>query len=325
MKHITGIVVALGCLFVSAGCKSTFHLKSSTGQSPDWKEVEILKDYNFSNGIGLAGLNSSDPSLIDTLFPFGRGMDVPSWRLVQWGSRHNLKGVIPIIQNDTVIYANTAKRISFYKLSGTVQVQLEVYSSHEYLSPRMENEGWPHLLLEQKMKNSPKLDCVTKLYYSINARLLYDSIKMDGNDFNPILHTSQIALYLSVQNVNKESPFFGDYFWFGLPLYDYRYRYISEYAAQDLGKDDATKKFIQSVSSNQIFKGSLHDKEWVSISKDIYPLLTAAFLKAQKRGYLKGTTIHDLGIGSVNLGWEVPGTFNSAIQFKNLKLTAFVN
>ncbi len=319
--RIVGIITVVGCLLVFAGCK-TINKKSSTDLSQ--KEVEIIQDNNFSNGIGLAGLTSADPSIIDTLFPFGRGKDVPSWRLAQWGSKHNLKGSAPIIRNDTVIYGNVGKRITFYKMPGTVQVELAMYTSNEYLCPRKEGEGWPHLLLEQKMTNSLKLDRITKLNYSINAHLLYDSIKMNSSVFNPHLHTSQITLYFVVQNVNKESSFYGDYFWFGLPLYDYRYRYISEFAAQDLGKEDATKKFIFSVSSNQLFKGSLHDKTWISISQDIFPLLRDAFQKAQKNGYLKGTTFQELGISSINIGWEVPGIFNSAIQFNNLKLTALV-
>jgi len=39
---------------------------------------------------------------------------------------------------------------------------------------------------------------------------------------------------------------------------------------------------------------------------------------------LKDTQLEDLGIGSMNFGWEVPGTFDCGLQFKNLRLTAML-
>jgi hypothetical protein len=113
---------------------------------------------------------------------------------------------------------------------------------------------------------------------------MYDENKM-SESFNSKLHTSQASLYLSVQNVNKQSPGYGDFFWFGIPLYDYRYPDILEYAAQDLGKEDATKKFIVNIAGKELFSGSLQDKRRVAINKDVYPLLINAFILLRREGF----------------------------------------
>ncbi|RZM06341.1 MAG: hypothetical protein EOO88_53525 [Pedobacter sp.] len=162
---------------------------------------------------------------------------------------------------------------------------------------------------------------MNKLNYSISARLTHVA-NLNGANYNPGLHAAQVTLYLLVQNVNKASVGIGDYFWFGLPLYDSRHETLEEYAAQDLGKEDATKKFILNVASKALFEGSLHAGEWIHIKKDIYPLLINAFRTAKANGYLKSTSLDDIAIESTNVGWEIPGTYNAGIQFENLSLKA---
>jgi len=284
------------------------------------KQIEIITDTRFMNGIGLAGESSAHPEVIDTLYPFGKSRQQPIWKMPQWATRYNLKGVKPKVNKDTVIYENEGKKVSFLKIKNTTLVGLEVFGDNEYAKPRVANQEWPHLLLEQRTNQTP-IAQMSKLNYTISARLTH-SANLTGTSYDPGLHAAQVTLYLLVQNVNKTSSGLGDYFWFGLPLYDSRNEVLEEYAAQDLGKEDATKKFILNVASNELFSGSLHQKQWVHIKKDIYPLLIKAFNTAKANGYLKTTSVDDITIESTNVGWEIPGTFNAGIQFQNLKLTA---
>ncbi|WP_256009542.1 hypothetical protein [Desertivirga xinjiangensis] len=287
----------------------------------DNKTIEVIKDNSFDNGIQMIGANSSQPDVIDTIYPFGKTGKAPSWKIAQWASRFVMNDEKPSVNNDTVIYMNEGKRITFLKQGGSTTVGLEVNGSKEYLAPRKSNESWPHLLMEQSFADPVSLKNIKALNYTIAAKLMYAKDHL-GSAFHKDLHTTQITFILSVQNTNKNSPGYRDYFWFGLPLYDYRYRDIAAYAAQDLGKEDATKKFISFVASNELFSGSMHDGNWITINKDIYPLLISAFKLAQQRGFLKGSTIDDMGLSSTNLGWEVPGTYDSGILLKDLKLTA---
>lgn len=285
------------------------------------KKLEVIADKNFSKGIQLLGTNSANTVPVAQLYPFGKTTTEPCWTLAQWGSKFKLIGAKPRVVSGRTSYENQGKRISFETVANTVLVSMEVTGSNEYSSPRKENQDWPHLLLAQEVKSKVRLNEIKSLLYTIDARLMYNDNKMEGA-LDPKLHTAQVSLYLSIQNVNKQSAMYGDFFWFGLPLYDYRYPDIKEYAEQDLGKEDATKKFILNVAAKDLFSDTLHDKKWVGIKKDIYPLLLKAFKTAQERGFLKGTLFDDLGIGSMNFGWEVPGTFDCGLQFKNLDLTA---
>lgn len=287
------------------------------------QKLEVIADKNFNDGIHLLGTNSANASPISQLYPFGKTDTEPSWTLAQWGSKFNLSGTKPNIISGKTTYENPGKRISFEGKDNTVLVSMEIIGSNEYPSPRKDDQDWPHLLLAQEVKSKVRLTEIQSLLYNINARLMYNENKMDSS-LDPKLHTSQVSLYLSVQNLNKQSSAYGDFFWFGLPLYDYRYREIKEYAEQDLGKADATRKFILNVAAKDLFTGSLQDKKWVIIKKDIYPMILNAFKKAQERGFLKDTQLSDLGIGSMNFGWEVPGTFDCGLQFKKLGLTAIL-
>lgn len=315
LKNIS--LILLITLSIVGNCKSESFSIDTNYKNTD--TIKIITDNLFTGGINLVGISSSDPKPIEVLYPFGKTNLQPVWKMPQWASRFNLLGVKPEIKNDSVIYKNEGKKVSFLLKNGEAVVNMEVYASKEYLTARKEGESWPHLLLEQKT-NPIKLVNLKKLTYSIGAKLNYAVNKM-GEDYNPGLHTCHITVYLLIQNTNNQSTGHGDYFWFGLPLYDYRYRDLEEYGAQDLGKEDATKKYILNVASKTLFSGSLHDKQWISINKDIYPQLLAAFNQAKEKGYLKTSSISDMSIESTNLGWEVPGTFDCSIQFKGLKLT----
>jgi hypothetical protein len=287
-------------------------------------KVELIKERDFSNGIGLVGENSANVSIIDTLYPFGKGKSKSSWGLAQWFSRFNIKGVKPEILNDSVIYANKGKRIVFLPVNGNVQVDMEVMGSQEYIAPRKDGEAWPHILLEQTFQKQVRINDIKNLAFGMDAQLKYSVNKMDSASYDTTLHTAQYSMYLVVQNVNKNSADYGDYLWFGIHLYDYRWKVIEEFQQEDKGKSDATKKFIYCPESNELYKGNFQDGKWINISKDIFPLIMQAYQMAQARGYLKGSSISDMGITGMNIGWEVTGTFDCGFQFKNLELTALL-
>jgi len=310
------------CIKCNRGVTSLFlffFIVSANGQTNS-ADIDIILDTQFKKGIGLIGSSSADPEIIDTLRPFGRSKQQPVWKMPQWATRYDLKGLRPIKHRDTIIYQNEGKKVSFLKTGNTVLLGLEVFGSKEYLKPRMSGEAWPHLLLEQRT-NQTKISQMQALDFQISAKLMYCYNRTGAAD-DPGLHAAQVTFYLLVQNVNKSSAGLGDYFWFGLPLYDSRHPILEEYAAQDLGKEDATKKFILNVSSKEIFNGSLHQMKWLNIRKDIYPLIKKAFQKAKENGYLRSTNFEDISIESTNLGWEISGTFDCGVQFRNLSLTA---
>jgi len=295
-------------------------LLNTTGSINSSERVELISDNNFLNGIGLQGNNVMEPSLIDTLYPFGKGQSGFFWVLAQWGSRFNLSGVRPEIIGDSVTYADSGKSISFF--NGSTQVNMEMFGSAEYLLPRQVGEKWPALYLAQRFQKQLNINKIDSLIFRINARLMF-SINEMGSSYNPSLHTAQFQIYLTVQNLNTSSPDYGDYLWFGLMFYDYRYPEIPAYMAQDVGPD-STGKFIYGLASSDLYTGIFQNEQWINITKDIYPSILKAFQAAQARGYLKGSSINDMCIASMNIGWEIPGTFDCGFQYKDLGLTASI-
>lgn len=303
---------------VTTGCKGN-------------SSMEIINDRSFDNGIHLRGNSSSYPEPIATIFPWSgtrweipaREKTKPEWAIAQWGSNHVMKDIAPRIAGDTTFYQNEAKRMYFIKNKETKNtlIGLEVFASKEYPAPREDGEDWVHLLLERNFTEAPFLKDVEKLTYAIKSRLLFCENKT-GEEYTPGLHTAQVTLFLTIQNRNEQSTAYGDFFWFGLPLYDYRYEDIPEYAAQDLGKEDATRKFIYTVAASQIFDTSMHHFGWITVQEDIYPFIKNAFETCKKNGYMDGSHFNDLAISSMNVGWEVPGTFDCGILFECPSLTA---
>ena len=286
------------------------------------KITQIVQDQTFKNGLSVRGHTTSHPEAIGYLFPFAKNKNIPVWSLAQWGSSKTLSNTSSTTQNDTVIYQNEAKRLYFYpENNGNIRIGLEVNASKEYLKPRQLGEDWIHLLLEQNFTNPVFLNDIESLNYYIRAKLLFCDNKMN-EDYNPDLHTAQITLFVTIQSKNNKSINEGDFFWFGLPLYDYRYKNIPEYAAEDLGKEDASRKFIYTVAGSQLFQNSMHSMEWITIDKNIYPLIKNAFKTAQNNGYMKNCTWEDLCISSMNIGWEVPGTFDCGLIFDTPSLIA---
>ena len=51
-------------------------------------------------------------------------------------------------------------------------------------------------------------------------------------------------------------------------------------------------------------------------------MIRHAFELAQSRGFLKNTKYENLGITSMYIGWELPGTFDVGMDVNNMKLLA---
>ena len=65
----------------------------------------------------------------------------------------------------------------------------------------------------------------------------------------------------------------------------------------------------------------MHDGQWVTFSKDIYPVIQEALDTARTRGYLSASPDNaDFAVSSVILGWEVPGISCVQMQVRNLHL-----
>jgi hypothetical protein len=157
------------------------------------------------------------------------------------------------------------------------------------------------------------------LHFHFEARLKR-SVLVNSNDYSPSLHAAQYFVYFTVANRNPKAAGYGECFWFGIPIYDNRHRLVPAYEAQDFGE---TKLFIFTPASESFARASTHDGEWVTIERDLLPLMRQGVEHARAKGFIKGSPgLADYRPLGIFIGWEVPGMFDAGLQIRNLSLKA---
>jgi hypothetical protein len=144
-----------------------------------------------------------------------------------------------------------------------------------------------------------------------------------GPGWNPAQHTAQFTFYVTLRNGNNKSPGFGDYLWFGVPMYDARYRLPRKYAAEDVGnaKKRATNKFIFDAPGKVFTSTPAASGRWITIEHDLLRLMNEALDTAWSAGFLaESRNKQDFVLGEMNIGWEITGPIDAAMQIRDLSL-----
>ncbi len=247
----------------------------------------------------------------------------PVWGLAQWSSREKLRVQTPQrLASGALRYANVAKAVTLgHPGTADADIALAVNSQVEYAGHvRESGEPWVHLLVEQQFDHPPTLDLLTSARFHLAARLK-SAVRHEQPGYTPTLHAAQSQLFFTLANCNENSAGYGQLLWFGVPLYDDRQRMTAAYKAKDVGKDDASNMFIYTVAAEELTNQSLHDQDWVTIEKDLLPMMLQGLQAAWQAGFLKDSkSLEDYCVSGMNLGWEVPGAFDVEMQYRDLSL-----
>jgi hypothetical protein len=243
----------------------------------------------------------------------------PVWGLAQWNSRFALKPH-PVSTNadGSLTWSNAAKSIRFGATAeGSRVLVLAADSGIEYDDrSRRKEEPWVHLLVEQKFESALSLTELAAAKFRVEARLIR-SRNSRPDDYSPDRHAAQFLIFFTVRNDNRKSSGHGDILWFGVPVYDNREPFPKEHKALDRG----TGKFIFTPNGRAYTSTSAHDGEWIVLERDLLPLMRDALETAWKRGFLQGSKeMADYRIGGMNMGWELPGSFDVEMQIRGLTL-----
>jgi hypothetical protein len=259
------------------------------------------------------------------LRPFGE-TDEPVWGLAQWHSRFSLAGASrELLADGAVCYRDGAKSVTFFPRGAEADVAFGLLGNVEY-DGRAPAPGdpWPHLLAERKLLAHPKLTELKSVQLHVRYRLVKEQVHRPEG-FTGRRHTAQFVFYITIQNGNRHSDGYGDYLWFGVPMYDTRYRIPRAHKAVDKGSDrkPATGKFIFNPGGDRYTNQSAHDRQWVAIHKDLLPLMLEGLMTAWKRGYLADSKdLADYQLVAMNTGWEVTGPIDVQMQVAGLRLEA---
>jgi hypothetical protein len=293
--------------------------------APGTRVESLFADTQFRRGFHLSYPDSSKGRSVEKVLNLGDANNVPVWRLCQWATKHSLASAPCLRGADGALsYENETKRVTVcLSDSPTRGLTLEIRGSAEYgTKARQLGENWPHLLVEQDAVRLRALDELDEVRFRIRVRLLRSQNRMSATEYNPNLHAAQFQMFFIVKNIRPGSADRGNYYWFGVPFYDSRHDIPPAYLAADAGKKDATGKFIYTVAGATLGEASLKTGQWVALNVDLLPHLRNGLLEAVKRGYLKSSDPHDYAVANMNLGWEIPGTFDAAVQVQDLEISA---
>jgi len=287
-------------------------------------ERELIRDPHFQNGFLLL-----EPKLGKRAV-YGEATHEtasakPVWDLCQWSSRFPLESVRAKRPPDGLLcFTNAAKRIALGTLgSAAADLSLGVNACVEYSGHARKNSGepWVHLLVQQELEQPPLLADLESCRFQVEARLTHSKL-FRTEDYAPSRHAAQFLIYLTIANRNPQSPGFGQYYWFGTPLYDDRERIVPACQAQDFGD---TRMFIYTLSSEVFAKQSTHDEQWVTFAKELVPHMRDGLAAGWQRGFMAGSRdVADYRVTGIVIGWEVPGIFDVELQLRNLSLRAAV-
>jgi hypothetical protein len=314
-------VFPLGSTAVNAKyCRALVSLLAFTAisQGATAAARELISDTGFQRGFILWETKPGKHVRYGELAGIGANAE-PVWGLSQWSSKFPLNPTSAVARGQSLLCSNSAKTIA---INGAV-ISMAVNSAVEY-GPRARraDEPWVHLLVEQEFIEPASLRALAAAHLHVEARLTRFR-NLHRGDYSPDRHAAQFQIFFTVQNRNRKSRGFGDLLWFGVPIYDNRDRFPKAFKAQDFG---GTAKFIFTPAGQTFTRKSAHDGDWIVIDKDLLPLMREALESAWARGFLKDSRdSDDYSISGMNMGWEVPGTFDVEMQVRRLSLKAVPN
>jgi hypothetical protein len=280
---------------------------------------QLIRDPHFETGFHLLDPKPGQRVVYGRLTG-ANGPAEPVWDLDQWSSRFPLAAEPPSTPKQGVRrWASAAKAVTLAApVTADADLALAVNARVEYAGrARKAGEPWVHLLVEQAFKEMPSLAALASTRLRLRARLLRSEFQRT-DDYSPGLHAAQFQMFLTLQNRHRPSPGFGKLVWFGIPLYDDRSRFPKTHRAQDTG---GTGMFIFTPGGEVFSTRSAHDRAWITVDKELRPLLVEALACAWEHGFLRESRdLGDYRLTSMNLGWEVPGLFDVEMQVRDLSL-----
>lgn len=272
------------------------------------------------------GWTPDDRWMKDVTLTYGEEEQTPCWIVSQHGDIYSLNdkynkfvGEKPELTDDGYYwFYDESKVLAPNPSKGSLY--LELNTSKEYTRDRKAKEAWCHILLNQGFKNACRLREVDSVIFTIDLLMK----KFEDHQFEPAnegLHATQFLMYIVMKSEAAGDS--SDYFWFGLPFFDNRYpNGLPEGGMVDAGGAGGTGKYMYGMDSTEYLPNGLKLNELSKVNIDLLPFFGKALLKCQSEGFFTHSTINDLTFQSMNIGFEIPGTYDCGIEISNFSLTS---
>ena len=292
--------------------------------------VQLLADRHFQDGLKVIPPAGGAPEgVLENREPYGAAL----WGLAQWGSQESIYGAVPTsLTSGAMQWQNPYKAVVMGPTgSSDGDLVLSVDAITEYGGVyRNSSQYWPHLLVEQGISApgnwfqsyGPSIDRLHEVILDLDLRLNYIS-SIYGPGYNTSLHAAQFSIFFTIQNLNPSATGYGDYLWFGLRFYDDRDPLPGPFIFGDSGTG-GTDKLMYSIGATPFWSTGMETGVWKRATVDLLPHIKLSLEEAWSRGYLPGSSnVADYKIGSMNMGWEVPGLSDVSMQIRDVGLLAY--
>lgn len=332
----TKIFIPMIMAMLLTSCGETIS-NSSTSTSSDEQEssYQMIVDNKFERGFSCNPGNGNDPDTgwtpesrwprtVDLTYGNDSG---PVWIMSQHGDIYSLNDHYNKYTGDKTVeekdgyytFSDESKVVSVNPTTGSLY--LELNASQEYKRPRKSGEQWSHLLINEGFSKAVQMSEVDSVILNVDMEMKKFVDHMGSTALSGV-HATQFLMYLVMKSNNTAED--GGFFWFGIPFFDNRYpNGLPESGMVDAGGAGATSKFIYGMPSRDYIEdGVLKLNKKTHIEVDIAPYILSALLLAQSQGYFTKSTYKDLCFQSMNIGFEIPGTYDCGIELSNFTLTA---
>lgn len=319
-------------VLMTSSCFSGDPTDSATGGGAP-KEIELFPDNHFANGFNAYPGNKSfedgtypeNDWTDNVVLKYDENTSGTSWQLQQAGCIYDLNDIY-----NPITKAYPERVDGYYQFNGVSnyvhvnpdigEITLGLNASKEYEHTRKDKENWPHLLLQNMLTENISIAELESLTFTIDLEIGCE-MKMPESEFNENLHTAQFLMYIIV-NTNSAMDA-GEYFWFGIPFYDYRYKSAMKPNAMiDNGTSGNTGKVIYQMGNQDFAPNGFELNKKYSIEIDLIEKFQDALAAAHSLDRMLNTTLEDLNIANMNIGWELPGTFDVYSTISNFSLKA---
>ena len=323
LTRLTAIWLLLALVAGPALSQSTNDLSSPTPQERmrERNTVSLLQDRNFEWGINLQSPDQQDRSNIGTLYPFdGNSSKDPVWTLSQWHGLHSLLDSERAQSRDGAVeYRNAGKHVVFgpgARLSLGLTGEDRGQHTSKYVSKIKTTLG---IAQDTWVPGGEyyRLSNMEHLRLKMTARL----IKAETPKGPPPAGTAAVAFVgLHIRSVDPASK---DLIYFVMPLYDSRER--TKRPVRLIDAATGGRFFIYGTGNAALIGDkSFHDKQWITIDKDILPLVRDALAAARRvpKFSTYSANLSDYTISQMNIRWEVSADINVEMEFKDYDLEA---
>lgn len=309
----------------------------SSSSSEEVKEQELLDDQKFMTGFYLK--TPEAPVSYPRHFNYGGSVSDSgdmSWELAQWHTPYDFSDATETKVKDGVWkYENESRSFEVDTNTGEMSFSLDSWAEYQNLfggSRTSGNQAWSHFLIEQTFSHSLQISKAKHLYlnltFSIDELTAFDTEHYDSGK-----HAAQYLWYFTIQNILPDGADetklgkHGDYLWFGVPLFDNRSDYQTEYKNIDAGFAGATNKLIYGMDNrNYLPVSSGHPleiaKTYAIKDFDVLPYMQEAFIYGTQNGALENCQWGNMRVGYMNFGFELPGSFKMATTISGWSVRA---